>query len=374
MFFHNLKYELITLLKTKDIVIWIIIFPVFLSSFFKIAFSNVYKDFLFSEITAAVVENTENPAFRAVADEIEKSDEPFIKFVYCDEKKAEQMLQNDDIGGIIYSDEKLSLSVHNSDMTATVLASFVEQYNSRIQIITHAAENDPTALPEIISAFSEGEVSVEQIPLTDGNPDTLVQYYYSLIAMVALYGSLIGMRISINNQANLSAIASRKGCSPTPKIISLAANLTAGCIVQTFSMLLCVSFIVFVLNINMGGDLLLIYLSAVLGGIFGVSFGFAIGTNSFSENLKSAICIGSTMLSCYFSGLYSDHIKIMLENKAPWVNSINPATIISDCFYCLNVYSGYDHYLVRIVKMSAASAVLITLGFIFSRRKKYAYL
>ena len=44
MFLHNLKYELLSSLRVKDILIWLILFPVALGTFFKIAFSNVYKE------------------------------------------------------------------------------------------------------------------------------------------------------------------------------------------------------------------------------------------------------------------------------------------------------------------------------------------
>ena len=71
MFLHCLKYELKTSLRARDLIIWLILFPIVLGTLFKVAFGSIYeKNTLFRSIPAAVVETAENPYFRAAADAV----------------------------------------------------------------------------------------------------------------------------------------------------------------------------------------------------------------------------------------------------------------------------------------------------------------
>ena len=67
-------------------------------------------------------------------------------------------------------------------------------------------------------------------------------------------------------------------------------------------------------------------------------------------------------------------LKIIIENNFPWFNRINPAALISDMFYCLNVYNDYSMYAQKAITLLILSAIFITGGFLLTRRKKYASL
>jgi ABC-2 type transport system permease protein len=66
------------------------------------------------------------------------------------------------------------------------------------------------------------------------------------------------------------------------------------------------------------------------------------------------------------------NMKAIIAAKIPWFNKINPAALISDCFYCLNIYEDYDRFVSKLITMAVITAVFMFLGFISSRRKKYA--
>ena len=144
MFLHILKYELKNGVRTKDLIIWLMVFPIVLGTFFKIAFGSVYnKTEKFSAIPVAVVEETENPAFRQVLDGIESADEPFLKVTYADRAKAEELLDSGDVEGIISSADKLGLTVKQKGLAQTMLKSFVEQYTLREKIAMDAIQTSP---------------------------------------------------------------------------------------------------------------------------------------------------------------------------------------------------------------------------------------
>ena len=376
MFLHNLKYEIKTGLRAKDLIFWLMIFPIVLGLCFKIAFDGIYeKTTKFSTVPAAVVETEENEIFHSVIDTIVDSDEPLLSVTYTDEENALELLKSGDITGIIYVDEKLSVTVAGEGIEETILISFVEQYTTQEKIIRDTIKKDPFKAEAVVSALSEEMDILNEIPLTGGNTDNFAQYFYNLIAMVALYGTLTGLHITIGNQANLSALGARKNCSPTPKSISLAASLTGRYIVQTVCMIICVTFVEFVLKIDLGSKLPLVYLASIIGGTVGVSMGFFVGSiGSLREELKVGVSVAFSMLLCFLSGLMVADMKAIIAENIPWLNSINPAAVISDSFYCLNIYDDYERFTVKIITMLIISAVFVLLGFVLSRRKKYASL
>ena len=376
MFFHNFKYELLQSIRVKDVIIWLMIFPIVLGTLFKIAFSGIYeKTNVYSTIPVAVVENIENETFRAVAENLETGEEPLLKVTYSTEEEARELLRSKEVKGIIYVDEELSLSVAGKGIEETILKSFTEQYAVQERIITDTVKNDPTKLEAVISALSSEAGSNRDIPLTDGNTDIYIGYFYNLIAMVAMYGSITGLHISIANQGNLSSLGARKCCSPTPRSISLLASLLGSFVIQSLCMVICVTYLAFVLKIDFGSKLPQVYLSSIIGGVLGVALGFMIGSvGKMSQGAKVGISMAVSMASCFMSGLMVAEMKSLMAEKAPWFNRINPASVISDSFYCLNVYSDYERFTEKIVTMLIMTAVFTTIGFLLTRRRKYASL
>jgi ABC-2 type transport system permease protein len=68
------------------------------------------------------------------------------------------------------------------------------------------------------------------------------------------------------------------------------------------------------------------------------------------------------------------NMKAVMARELPWFNKVNPAAVISDSFYCLNMYSDHRRFIEKIVTMFILSVVFALLGFIMTRRKKYASL
>ena len=375
MFLHILKYELKGGLRSKDFIIWLILFPILLGTVFKVGFGSIYeKTEKFSSIPVAVVEESENPAFRQVLENIQSADKPFLKVSFADKEKAEKLLDDGDAEGIIFSGEELKLTVKEKGLRETMLKSFIEQYSVREKIAMDAINTAPEKAQEVISALtSETVSSCTEIPVTQGNPDVYAQYFYNLIAMVAIFGCITGMTVTVRRQADLSALGARSCCSPVPKSISVLASLAGSFVLQTVCMLICVTFLAFVLKVDFGDRLWLVYPTSVLGGILGVSFGFFVGSVArVSEKVKTAILMTTSMLLCFLSGLMMGNMKSVVAEKAPWFNNINPVAVISDSFYCLNIYEDYDRYLTKLITMAVTTVVFITLGILLKKKKKYA--
>ncbi len=374
MFLHNLRYYLLSGFRVKSFLFWLMLFPMLLGTLFKVAFGNVYEnDVLFKSIPTAVVETSENPVFRQVIDSLGEDDEPLLDVEYTDKDSAMKLLKDGKVSGIIFVDDKLSLSVTEQKMDQVILKTFVEQYSINEKIIKDTAEKDPSKIQTVVDKLSEEASACKDIPMSHGDPDIYVQYFYNLIAMVAMYGSVTGLHVSLKNQANLSAFGARKNCSSTPKSVSLLADLTGSIIMQSACMILCVTFTHFVLKIDFGDRLPLVYVAAILGGILGVSFGFFFGAvNRFSFEAKTGIVMAVSMFSCFLSGLMMGQMKGIIAEHMPWFNKINPATVVADSLFSLNMYSDYSRFISRITTMLIITAVCTAAGIIVTRRKKYA--
>lgn len=376
MFWHNFKYELISGLRVKDVIIWLIIFPIVLGTFFKIAFNSIYeKTTEFSAIPIAVTETEKDEIFHKVISHMSEGDDALFNITFAEKNQAEEMLSKKEVYGIIFTDGVLSLTVADNGIEQTIIKTFVEQYIRQEKIIKDTAMNHPDKLNEVILSLGNDISANKNIPLTNGNTDYSITYFYNLIAMVALFGSITGLHISISNQGNLSPLGARKCCSPTPKSISLFAGLIGSYILQIICIIISITYVAFVLKIDFGSKLLLVYISGIIGSIMGVSFGFAVGSfGRMSTKAKEGIAMSVSMLSCFFSGLMVGNMKSIIAEKAPWFNEINPASLISDAFYCLNIYDNYDRYIQKNITMLILAVIFVIIGFMLTRRRKYASL
>ena len=383
MFLHNLKYELLSSVRVKEVIIWLIIFPIALGTCFKVAFSSVYENtMVFETINVAVVEDTDEYSaqmFRQVIGDVKMEDEPMFKAKYTTKEKALKLLEDDKVSAVIFEGDPFEgsgfkMTTASNGLKATIVQSFLDQYSHNVELLMTAVSNSGSgSYEDVLSTLSAEVNSVAKKQMTHGNTDMYVQYFYNLLAMVALYGSLSGLHIAIGAQANLSALGARRNVSPTPKLIQITASLCATFIQEAVCTAIAVTYTRFVLGIDYGDRLGFVYLAAIIGGCLGVSLGFMVGSiGRMSMGAKNAICNAVSLGLCFFSGLMDGGMKAKVEQSAPWFNKINPAALISDSIYCLNVYEDLSRYWEKIVSMIIVAVVLTLLGFLMTRRRRYA--
>ncbi|MBR6020220.1 MAG: ABC transporter permease [Lachnospiraceae bacterium] len=374
MFLHNLKYELKLVFRAKDFILWMMLFPIFLGTLFKVAFGSIYANSeMFNTIPVAVVQTSENEVFAGMLTALTEGEEPALKATVTDDETARKMLFDGEVTGIVYVGETVELSVSGKGMSQTVLQEIISQCNLYETVIRDAIATDPASVQSAIQALSAEVQVCREVSSNADNTDVYVQYFYNLIAMVAICGNMTGLHIATDNQANQSTLGARKNCSATPKRVNLLAGLAGSYIAQSACMILCVTFLRFVLGIHFGGNLLLLYFAAILSGFLGVTMGFFVGcAGRMKQDIKEAISMTVSMGLCFLSGLMMGNMKGILAEHAPWVNRVNPVAIMSDSFYCLNMYSDYRRFITKIVGMLIYIVLFATLGVVLSRRKKYA--
>lgn len=377
MFLHNFKYELKMVLRQREFIMWLMLFPIVLGTLFKVAFGSIYSNNdMFKSIPVAVVNAEGSVVLSEVFNTLGEGEDAALAITHTDEEYAKELLLDGKVCGIIVVDGGASLQVSGKGIRQSILEEIVSRCNMYDTVIWQAMDTgDEAKMRNVIAELSKEVDACRDVSPAADNPDVYVQYFYNLIAMVAICGSLTGLHVATGSQANQSELGARKNCSPTPKFKHLPAAFLGSCVAQGVSMVLCVTFLKFVLRINFGGNLFLLYAAAVLSGCLGVALGFFGGSiGRLKYEIKSAILLSCSMVLCFLSGLMMGNIKGIIAEKAPWINRVNPVAIISDSFYCLNMYSDYRRFFTKVLGMVIYIVAFVVLGVLFSRRKKYASL
>jgi len=374
MFLHSVKYEIRAVLRAKDFIMWLMLFPVVLGTLFKVAFGSIYaNEVLFNTIPVAIVEEKPSELMTMLVGHLTEDEGAMLSATKTDSATAEEMLFDGKVTGILTVGDEMQLTVTGRGMEQTILQEIVTRCGLYETVIRDAIPKGEEAVNAALEALSaEMDVCREKVA-TDGNADPYVGYFYNLIAMVAICGSVTGLHVATDYQPNQTPLGARKNCSATPKSRMLTAGIIGSCVAQSCCMILCVTFLRFVLRIRFGGSLPLLYLTAILSGFLGVTFGFFIGSlGRMKFEVKSAIAVACSMTLCFLSGLMMGDIKGRLALHAPIVNKLNPVALMSDSYYCLNMYSDYSRYLTKVAGIAAYIVLFTVLGVLITRRKKYA--
>ncbi len=196
--------------------------------------------------------------------------------------------------------------------------------------------------------------------------------FYSLIAMVSTYGVFAGIDTVSLIQANLSNIGIRINATPLKK----QNFLIAGVIVSLFLNLLAntglLLFINYVLKIRLFSNIKYSALFILLGNLFGVILGVLIGvSNKKSSHTKTLIAISITLFLSFLSGMMGPWIKAMIEKYIPFLNRINPISIIANNLYRINLLGSTKSAGEGLIILSLYCMVLLMASYVFLRRKSY---
>ncbi|MDE6698492.1 MAG: ABC transporter permease [Lachnospiraceae bacterium] len=380
MFFHVFKYGLKINFRVKEIVFWAFIFPIILGTCFYAAFSSISTSTeSFNTINVAIVlENSDSDIyFKEIADSLsdDENDLPLLNPTYCSSNEAGQLLEKEEVTGIITLSGGIpSLMISGDGINESILKEILNKYLQSVSMLSDIDVNDTAALSKVLSAINNDISYIKELKLTDGNTDVFTNYYYSLIAMCCLM-CFSGTMGSMNIKANLSSVGIRKNLSTTRKSVIILGTFMSSYIIQAIASIILIIYLNYVLKVNLGGSLPLITLTALVGSFAGVSTGTFIGAlPKLSESLKIALNIIVSLFSCFLSGLMIGDIKYIIQDNLPLLDLLNPAAAISNALYSLNIYDTYNKFIQSISVLTIYSIVLIFTSYLMTRRETYASL
>ncbi|WP_099468679.1 ABC transporter permease [Konateibacter massiliensis] len=376
MFIQLVKYRLLKLFRTKDELFWCLAFPLILGTLFYISFGNItQKDEAFQTIDIAyITAEGADEEFGKIINELEKEgDTPLIHIMTEEEEEAKELLFQKEIAGIIYNGKEITLTVNGEGLNESILSSFLNKYGQTKETITNIAMTSPDKLERAIELVTADVSVVKETSFTDHVSDPMMSYFYALIAMSCLYGCFSGMSTAIDLKANLSALGARRISSPENKMKMILGDFTALIIGQFLCTLVTVFYLIYVLKVDIGYNMPYLILTVLVGGIIGIATGTFIGSvGKGSMGGKMAVMLSVTMTECFLSGLMMGNMKDIVEQNAPIINRINPAALIVDALYSLDIYNTYDRYRQNIISMLVIAAILCVGSFLAIRRERYA--
>ena len=378
----NFKYALLRLMRNKANLFWILVFPIVLGCFFKIAFSNITASESFHTIPVAVVEgdNADATAFHTMIEQLSgDSEDAMLSATFCDDKKARTLLEKGKVDGIFYTTDTVELAV-NSDLSdasinQSILQSLLTQYYLNRDLIVQILTTNPGNIESLVDSIGQSVDTRKEVSLTRNNTDTYDQYFYNLIAMACLYTAMGGINLAMNNSANLSSLAARKTIAPAKRAALIGTELLAIILFESLLNMVSFLFIVTVLGVHMTTHLGLAMLTILISTTFSITFGMFLGcVGPKSEGSKTGLMFAVVMPLCFLSGLMMGTMRMVVEKYAPFVNRINPAALISDSFYALNNYDTLTRYTGNILTLLFMTVLFLIISILVTRRKTYASL
>ena len=376
MFIRDFLYTIKIMVRGRVSIFWTLVFPLLLATFMYMAFGNIYEqDEMFRNIKVAVVTEDESAnGLNYMLDALSDGDDALLSVTRMSESDAEKLLADEEVEGIIYTDD-VKLTVAESSVNASILETVLseyKQYEHALKDIYKDGTEPKGDMSNLVEKLSEQRSYYTEKASTEGSQNVYNNYFYAIFAMSCLFASLSSIEMMSNLQANVSATGKRKNVSPQRKMTFVLAE---------FAALLLIHFVVEVISfiymscigVDFGDRVWEILLTLFVGCFIGLAIGVIVGAISkLAEGTKIGIVIGISMVMSILSDLCINGIKYEIQQHVPIINKLNPAALISDSFYALNVYSDHQVFTENIVIMTIEAVVLIAVGILMVRRNRYA--
>ena len=385
MFYHNFKYSLKTLFKSKDLLFWTFIFPLILGTFFKLAFSNIEKSETFDVINIAIIDSSnyqDNKIYQEVFETLsdKNNENQVFNLEVTNLKEANSLLEEKAIIGYLeFLDDDIKIIVKENGIDETILRYVVSEIQSRqvlIETLIKEEIKQDSSLINYEKIYSKIDALMnEEVTLQDISKNNLsytMIEYYTLIAMAALYGGIIALTIMNAKLPNMQAVGKRTAVSPIKKGEMIVSSLLASYLIQLIGLAILFIYTILVLKVDYGTHFILVTVLALVGSLAGLTTGVGVATLlKTNENAKIGILIALTMLECFLSGMMGITMKYIIDKNIPILNLINPANMITDGLYSLYYYDTFNRFYFNIFSLLIYSLVIIGLSVIKLRRQKY---
>lgn len=378
MFKHIFLYRIKSLLRQRTLVFWTLVFPLALATFFSIALTNIKTIDAFSPIEVAVIEGEaldNQPEFLQTLQQLSTGEDRLINLTVCDETEAIQKLGDYEISGYIIPSVPYELVVSRTGINQSILKNFLDQYSQNSAAISAILANEPEALPKLLDALALPQNNIITGSVSEKSTDPTLVYYYALIAMSCLYGSMYGLEEVNRVQANLSAQAARLNIAPVHKLKVFAAGMLAAIVIHFAGLLVLLGYMNFALGVSFGANTVYVVMVLLVGSILGISMGSLISAVvKKSEGVKIAVVLVVSMAGAFFSGMMIGDVKYYIAQKLPVLGYLNPASLLSDALYALYFYDTHMRFYLNLAGMSFYALFFCAMTYLIIRGRKYASL
>jgi ABC-2 type transport system permease protein len=261
------------------------------------------------------------------------------------------------------------LVVNVSSMETTIIKTFLDQYKQNESTMIQVLEENNYGID--VSNIAIQKDYTKEVRNTYSNPDSTVNYFCNLIAMVCIYAGVWGIKEIRDLLSSQSSRAARLNLAPINKLKVIVSNLCATILVNCITIGIVLAYLVFVLKVNFGDRIGLVALTSFIGMITGIMVGSLVGVLVKKDGTKEPIFISITMFGCFLSGMMFHSMKYLVQKHVPILSYINPVNLITDACYALYYYRTYYKFLLDIAVLIAISIIALIIIFLRVRREQY---
>ncbi len=390
MFWHLYKYRVKVMLKNKYLFFWMGMFPIILGTLFYMTFSNITEQVEgFSTVNVVIsAEKTSDKTGKDIIDGDEglkafldtMEEEGYFVITYAEYDEALELVNGEKADGIVVlskGDKKteLSLLFGGNGISETILKNIINVYVRSSHVIDDAIATNPSSVESVIAElYSDVDIN-KDLSVNAKNMDPYNQYFFALFAMVCMFGSSYGMLNTEYGQADQSALGARRCVAPTKKLLGIISEFFAAVTVIELMFVILFIYLTCILGVNLGDKYALIFLASIAASLLGVALGYAFGVLlKCNKSAKDGISMAVILFLNFLAGLMVGDMKFVIEKNCPIINRINPAALISDCFYSICAYDDLSMYIKSMIAIVIWTVILTVVSVVVLRREKYANL
>ncbi|MDO5726215.1 MAG: ABC transporter permease [Tissierellia bacterium] len=347
--FWSFKKMFLITITSSGFIFWCIAYPVILMSLFYLAFMGITT----TELQEINIGYDNNRYIEFFSKEID-----FINTEKMDLEKGKERLLLGELTSFVEDDFTI-LNVKSGPEQTAVKNIF--EIAKRMETLAILGEN-----------LDQADFDTDYVNSINQISQPLNIIYFSLIAMVSLYGYYGAIEIVNLVFPNRSATGQRVGVSPVNKINFLNAAILENIIINMLGNLILLLYMKFILKMDLITDPIKTLYIIFCGNIFGTGLGLLIGLiSSISDDVKTGIGIALTLFLSFLSGMMNPNVKLFLDEKIPIINKLNPISLITDNLYRINMLNMNKTLLADSLKVLAVGLVFIAISGLYIRRQSY---
>ena len=430
LFCHTVRM----LVRQRDILIWVVAFPLILATLFHVMFSHFDEYYRADPVDCVVVADDNYTSeravfFREMIGELSKpgSDEQLLNVTEVEsaDEAQQAVLSGAAAASMSLDDEALpSLQVSplaTSTLDQTVVRTVCDRYRQiygemKQSFLNQASGGTDNAgaegalreggsgsgLPDGVSpdgsgfassgddisafaqspeaaqaakAFVSDAVKTQQVSVLRTGSSGTVRYYYALLGFAAVMSITTAIAAVSAARANTAAVGARRQVSAMSPARQLFVCVAASFTVSFAALFLAFLFMRWVLGVDFGGREGLAVAALAVCALMATGLGAVIGAvPKIALPGKMGIATGLTCFCSLFAGLYGEPAMQLADHvaqNAPWASLVNPAVQAANAFYDLTYYDSLEPFCSTLAVLAVMAVVFFAAAAVLMRRQNY---
>ncbi len=377
-----LKYGFLQILRDKQFLFWMGLFPILLVSVFYLAFSNIDSG-NFTVVFGVEADSALMPVLEKI--------EVFDLLIEDDEAAFKNKLLDGGIDAYINSDYEVVVA--NSSSKSNVAVDVIGQirkyslayiFSTREERVIPLSDEEILALKlkDIVPYMSEGghfsvaglEEKISSTIRKETQETSVLQIVlFTAVAMFSFYGAFTSTRFTSLFQGYLSRVGARISVSSFKKSELVLSTIISAAIMSILFVSLVIGYINLILGVKIFTDATYTLLILLVACFFSIAMGTAIGIiKGIKYEYKGSVINGILLLSSFLCGMGGDaSFKTRLDDISPIINLLNPVNLVNESLYQVNLIGNTANVFRNLSILLVAGSLIFVIVGVFLRRKSY---